>query len=56
MTVCIVLSVSVSSIMQHTVDLLPSSVNVQLLVRGPNPAEVLAFIEILYGMYLSKIS
>lgn len=31
----------------YAFDSLPSSVNVQLLVRGPNPAEVLAFIEIL---------
>ena len=38
----------------HPFYLLPSSVNVQLLVRGPNPAEVLAFIETLYGMYLSE--
>lgn len=33
--------------------LLPSSVNVKLLVIGPNPAEVLALTETLYGMYLS---
>lgn len=32
---------------------LPSSVNVKLLVSGPNPAEVLALTETLYGIYLS---
>ena len=34
-------------------DLPPSSVNVILLVRAPNPAEVLAFTITVYGMYLS---